>query len=133
MALDRNRRGLRCRWITEAPTREYGISLRWELVLGAVPDCCVDLGYLWLHHVEGDYASPGRQISMTTEDKRISPEDIRNKLNEITGSVGDELESTKGTAITVGAIALGVLVVAVFLIGRRRGKRLATIVEIRRV
>ncbi|MEI8335279.1 MAG: hypothetical protein WCG37_00240 [Actinomycetes bacterium] len=70
---------------------------------------------------------------MTTEDKRISPEDIRNKLNEITGSVGDELESTKGTAITVGAIALGVLVVAVFLIGRRRGKRLATIVEIRRV
>ncbi|CAB4644535.1 MAG: hypothetical protein F2894_00235 [Actinobacteria bacterium] len=70
---------------------------------------------------------------MTTDDKRISPEDIRNKLNEITGSVGDELESTKGTAITVGAIALGVLVVAVFLIGRRRGKRLATIVEIRRV
>ena len=70
---------------------------------------------------------------MTTDDKRISPEDIRNKLNEITGSVGDELESTKGTAITVGAIALGVLVVAVFLIGRRRGKRLATIVEIRRI
>ncbi len=70
---------------------------------------------------------------MTTDDKRISPEDIRNKLNEITGSVGDELESTKGTAITVGAIALGVLVVSVFLIGRRRGKRLATIVEIRRV
>ncbi len=70
---------------------------------------------------------------MTTDDKRISPEDIRNKLNEITGSVGDELESTKATAITVGAIALGVLVVAVFLIGRRRGKRLATIVEIRRV
>jgi hypothetical protein len=70
---------------------------------------------------------------MSNDDKRISPEDIRNKLNEITGSVGDELESAKGTAITVGAVALGALVIAVFLIGRRRGKRLATIVEIRRV
>jgi hypothetical protein len=70
---------------------------------------------------------------MNSDDKRISPDDIRNKLNEITGSVGDEFESTKGTAITVAAIATGVIIVAVFLLGRRRGKRLATIVEIRRV
>ena len=70
---------------------------------------------------------------MTPDEGRISPDDIRNKLNEITGSVGDEFESTKGTAITVAAIATGVIIIAVFLLGRRRGKRLATIVEIRRV
>lgn len=70
---------------------------------------------------------------MTPEDGRISPDDIRNKLNEITGGVGDEFESTKETAITVAAIAAGVIIIAVFLLGRRRGKRLATIVEIRRV
>ena len=70
---------------------------------------------------------------MTHDDKRISPEDIRNKLNEITGSVGDEIETTKSTAVTVGAIVIGVVIVSVFLLGRRRGKRLATIVEIRRV
>lgn len=83
--------------------------------------------------MEGDYRSPGRQLSMTHDDKRISPEDIRNKLNEITGSVGDEFETTKSTAVTVGAIVIGVVIVSVFLLGRRRGKRLATIVEIRRV
>ncbi len=83
--------------------------------------------------MEGDHSSPGRELSMTPEDQRISPDDIRNKLNEITGSVGDEFESTKSTAITVAAIATGVIIIAVFLLGRRRGKRLATIVEIRRI
>ncbi len=63
----------------------------------------------------------------------ITRADIEAKLREIGGEVDDQLTSTKQLAITAGAIAVGLLLAGVFLLGRRRGKRLTTIVEIRRV
>ena len=36
-------------------------------------------------------------------------------------------------AITAGAVVVAVVIAAVFLFGRRKGKKLRTIVEIRRV
>jgi hypothetical protein len=66
-------------------------------------------------------------------DRPITRADIEAKLREIGGEVDDTVANTKQLVIAAG-IALGVLVVAsAFLLGRRRGKRLTTIVEIRRV
>lgn len=64
---------------------------------------------------------------------RISRADIEAKLREIGGEVDDQLASTKQLAITVGVVAVAVVVAGIYLMGRRRGKRLTTIVEIRRV
>ncbi len=63
----------------------------------------------------------------------ISKADIERKLKEIGGEVDDQVESTKHLAITIGAVAAAVVLAGVFLLGRRRGRRLTTIVEIRRV
>jgi hypothetical protein len=66
----------------------------------------------------------------TTE--KISRNDIEAKLREIQGEVDETAESAKGMAVAVGAaIAVGVVVV-VFLLGKRRGKRGTTVVEVRR-
>jgi hypothetical protein len=63
----------------------------------------------------------------------ITKADIERKLAEIGGEVDDQVASTKQLAITAGAVAVAFVLAATFLLGRRRGKRLTTIVEIRRV
>lgn len=63
----------------------------------------------------------------------ITRADLEAKLAEIGGEVDDQVSSTKQLAITAGAIVLAVAVAGIFLLGRRRGRRLTTIVEIRRV
>ncbi len=63
----------------------------------------------------------------------ITRADIEAKLREIGGEVDEQLTSTKQLAITAGAIAVGLVLAGVFLLGRRKGKKLTTIVEIRRV
>lgn len=65
--------------------------------------------------------------------KPITRADIEAKLAEIGGEVDDQVANTKQLAITAGAVGAAVLIAAVFLLGRRRGKKLRTIVEIRRV
>jgi hypothetical protein len=66
-------------------------------------------------------------------DRPITRADIEAKLREIGGEVDDTVANTKQLAIAAG-IVVGVLVIAsAFLLGRRRGKKLTTIVEIRRV
>lgn len=62
----------------------------------------------------------------------ITPQDIRAKLNELAGDVEGQVQAqlpvAKYAAIG-GAVAL---LVVVFLLGRRSGRRKSTIVEIRR-
>lgn len=70
---------------------------------------------------------------MSAPNEPITRADIEAKLREIGGEVDDQLANTKQLAITVGAVVIAVVIAGVFLLGRRRGKRLATIVEIRRV
>jgi hypothetical protein len=66
----------------------------------------------------------------TTE--KITRNDIEAKLREIQGEVDDTAESAKGMAVAVGAAIAVSVVVVVFLLGKRRGKRGTTIVEVRR-
>ncbi len=65
--------------------------------------------------------------------KPITRADIEAKLAEIGGEVDETVSNSKQMVITAGAVAVAVVIAAVFLLGRRRGKKLRTIVEIRRV
>jgi hypothetical protein len=64
---------------------------------------------------------------------QISRTDIENKLKEIRGDVDTATESAKSVGLVI-AVAVVVAVVGIaFLTGRRRGRKLSTVVEIRRV
>jgi hypothetical protein len=64
---------------------------------------------------------------------RIEVADIRAKLEEIRGDTTETAERAK-PALVVGAVAGAVVLVGVaFLLGRRRGRRKSTWVEIRRL
>ena len=68
-----------------------------------------------------------------TKQPRITKADIEQKLAEIGGEVDEQVSNTRQIAITAGVVVLAVVVAGVFLLGRRRGRKLTTIVEIRRV
>jgi hypothetical protein len=66
-------------------------------------------------------------------DRKITRDDIEAKLREIQGDVSDRAEAAKVPAL---AIAVGVAVVtiaAAYFLGRRKGKRRQTVLEIRRI
>ena len=66
-------------------------------------------------------------------DGRVEISDIRAKLEEIRGETAERTEAVKPKIMTL-AIAGGVALVAVaFVLGRRRGRRKSTWVEIRRL
>ena len=62
----------------------------------------------------------------------VSRDDIERKAQELVGAVEDTTESVKNTAVMV-AVAVGVVVTAAFIIGRRRGGRNKTVVEVYKV
>lgn len=69
---------------------------------------------------------------MSPVDDKISRDDIEAKLREIQGEVDETAESAKGMAAAVGAALAVGAVVLIFILGKRRGKRKTTIVEVRR-
>ena len=64
---------------------------------------------------------------------RITPDDLRSKFRELQTDVDSTAESAKNTAATVVGVLATALVLGVFLMGRRRGRKRTTLVEIRRV
>lgn len=65
--------------------------------------------------------------------ERISLGDIEGQFRSLTGSAQAAVAESKTTAVAVAAVG-GILTVAsVYLLGRRRGRRRATVLEIRRV
>jgi hypothetical protein len=65
-------------------------------------------------------------------DRKITRDDIEAKLQELRGEVDQRAEAVKVPAI---AIAVGVAVVSIaaaYLLGRRRGRKRQTVLEIRR-
>lgn len=66
-------------------------------------------------------------------DERVDRDDIESKFRELQTDVVSTAESAKGTVIAVAA-AVGVAVLlAVFVLGRSRGHKKTTIVEVRRI
>jgi hypothetical protein len=67
------------------------------------------------------------------EGERISIEDIRAKMHELSGGLDEGVRSARQGGGAVAVAAVVVVVVVAFWLGTRRGKRRQTFVEIRRV
>ena len=65
--------------------------------------------------------------------KEISRRDIESKFRELQGEVESAGESAKSYALVAGAVAAVVVVGVAYWFGRRRGKKRATVVEVRRL
>ena len=63
----------------------------------------------------------------------VTRDDIEAKLRELRGEVDTVGERAKAGAMVVGAVAGAAVLVVVYLLGRRKGKKRTTIVEVRRV
>lgn len=71
--------------------------------------------------------------SRVAEGGTVSRDDIERKLREIRGEATEVVESGRNYAL-VAALATAAAVVAVaYLLGRRKGRRRTTVVEVRRV
>jgi hypothetical protein len=70
---------------------------------------------------------------VATDRPPITRDDIQAKFGELEGQAQDKVESARNTAIAVGVAAIAVLGALAFVLGRRRGKKEKTIVEITRV
>ncbi len=70
---------------------------------------------------------------MTSAEGPITRADIEGKLRQIQGEV-DETTTAAGPylAVAVGVVAVAVIGIA-YLLGRRRGTKLSTVVEVKRV
>ncbi len=64
---------------------------------------------------------------------KISRDDIEAKFRELQGEVEEVQEEAVNAAIIVGAAVAVAVVVVAFWLGRRRGRKTRTVVEIRRV
>ena len=64
---------------------------------------------------------------------RITRADIEAKFGELQGDVESAGEAAKGMGMMVAGVVAVVVIGVVFLLGKRRGKRQTTTIEIRRV
>jgi len=73
-------------------------------------------------------------LTEATERKdKITRDDIESKLRELRGEVNDVGNASKGYVVAAGVVVLSVIVGGAYLLGRRKGRKRATVVEIRRV
>jgi pyruvate/2-oxoglutarate dehydrogenase complex dihydrolipoamide acyltransferase (E2) component len=64
---------------------------------------------------------------------QITRDDIQARLNEVAGGAQEQVAAAKPT-LTYAAVGGALLVIGLaFILGRRRGRRRSTVVEIRRV
>ncbi len=69
----------------------------------------------------------------TTTAPKISRDDLEGKFRELRGEVDTTTEKARGYLVAVGAVAAVLFVAAVFLVGKRRGRKKRTFVEVRRL
>ncbi|MDQ4090441.1 MAG: hypothetical protein M3163_09085 [Actinomycetota bacterium] len=68
-----------------------------------------------------------------SEQGRITRGDIEAKLHEMRGDVEETAQEAKTPLLAIaGGVAVAIVIVA-FMLGKRRGRRKSTVVEIRRV
>lgn len=63
----------------------------------------------------------------------ITRDDIEAKLREVKGGLDETTEQAAPYAFAVGVVVVVAVVGLAFVLGRRRGRRRSTVVEIRRV
>lgn len=75
-------------------------------------------------------------MALTAETDRQEPitrDDIESKLRQLRGEVDDVGNASKGYVLAAGAVLAVGLLAGAYLLGRRRGKKRTTLVEVRRV
>jgi len=70
---------------------------------------------------------------MNTEKSPISRDDIESKFREIKTEVDSVASSAKGKAVPAGIIGGVLILIIMFLLGRRVGSKRSATVEIRRI
>ena len=65
--------------------------------------------------------------------RKVTRADLEAKLTEIDAELSDTGEAMKPKALALGVGALVVILILAFLLGRRKGERKTTIVEVRRI
>ena len=65
--------------------------------------------------------------------KKVSRADLEAKLTEIDAELSDTGEAMKPKAVAIGVGALVLFLLVAFFLGRRKGERRSTIVEVRRL
>ena len=73
-----------------------------------------------------------KERAQVSETKKITPDDIEARFRALTSDVDDRAEAAKGTAVAVGAVIAAAVVVGIFLLGRSRGRKKTTVIEVRR-
>ena len=68
-----------------------------------------------------------------TQERPVTRADIETKLRQIRGEVDSTAKAALPIGLAVGAAAVAVVVGMAYLMGRRKGRKRATVVEIRRV
>ena len=68
-----------------------------------------------------------------TEGDRVTRGDIEAKVRQLQAEVDTAGEAAKGPAMVIAGVVAVALLGVVFLLGKRRGKRQTTTIEIRRV
>jgi hypothetical protein len=69
---------------------------------------------------------------MTAGGAPITRDDIKAKLTEIQGEATQTVEEAKTTIVAVAAAVGVVVLVGIYLIGRRSGRRRSTVIELKR-
>ena len=64
---------------------------------------------------------------------KITPDDLLAKFTELKEETDTGVDKARDTAVTVGALLLVLLILLAFVLGRRRGLKRSTVVEIRRI
>jgi hypothetical protein len=83
--------------------------------------------------------TPANRHALADDDRHtersgpIQRADIEAKLREITGDVRDTAKAAAPVGMAVGVAAVVVVLGMAYLLGRRRGRKRSTVVEIRRV
>jgi hypothetical protein len=70
---------------------------------------------------------------MMAAEKRVSRTDIESKLREIRGGVEEGAQAAAVPVIAVGAAAVLGLVVFAYMLGKRKGRKTRTVVEVKRI
>jgi hypothetical protein len=72
-------------------------------------------------------------MSAAATEPTITRTDLESKFRELRGGVDDTAQSVKGYAVAAGAVLVVGIVAVAFVLGRRRGTKRSTIVEVRRL
>jgi hypothetical protein len=68
-----------------------------------------------------------------TVHRPIRRQDLEAKIRELHGGVEDTAHAATSTLVTVGAVVVVGVITVAFLLGRRKGRRRTTVVEVRRI